>query len=87
MDAISKSMPLLPVSRIVSRIIKKEDYDGNGSYWVGFICGKSSFSNKCSQSYYDNVFEVKDKSLEVVAFLTDIKLIEMNYKVKYLGIK
>ena len=55
------------------------------NYWIGFVCGKSKISNKYNECYYDSSFEIKDEVIEVVAFLTDLKLVEMGYKLKKIG--
>jgi len=81
--SIFRTLNLDPSSRIVARII--EYTYCNDKYWIGFICGKSSVTDRWSESYYDNSFEVKDEFMEVVAFKVDIKLAEMGYKINNIG--
>ena len=70
---------------IVARILIHRARSGEFSpEYTGFICGLN-YNKKLDQSFSDRVWEVTDCSKEVVAFLIDLKLLEMGYEIKSIG--
>tara|TARA_B100000579_G_C22824072_1_gene852142 strand:- start:68 stop:370 length:303 start_codon:yes stop_codon:yes gene_type:complete len=72
-------------NKTVARILRERSPYFMGAYneseySVGFIC------SKIGESFSEAIFVVYDKDIDIIKFKIDVKLSELGYKIKKLGV-